>query len=85
MSRGFELRILDIDNLEPGDEYILFPSDRNCIFSADSSCSIVLMDRKSLWAGEGAKPAQPRRNPVGKMCIRDRVYVGEQSVQPYYL
>mgnify|MGYP002244913704 FL=1 len=23
------------------------------------------MDRKYLWAGEGAKPAQPRRNPVG--------------------
>ena len=23
------------------------------------------MDRKNLWAGEGAKPAQSRRNPVG--------------------
>ena len=44
---------------------LLFPSYRYCIFSADSSCSLVLMDRKYLWAGEGAKPAQSRRNPVG--------------------
>ena len=42
-----------------------FPHTATVFFAADSSCSLVLMDRKYLWAGEGAKPAQPRRNPVG--------------------
>ena len=65
VTRAFELRILDIDNLEPEEEYRLFSSYRYCVFSADGSCSLVLMDRKYLWAGEGAKPAQSRRNPVG--------------------
>lgn len=43
-----------------------FPHTATVFFLlTDGSCSLVLMDRKYLWAGEGAKPAQSRRNPVG--------------------
>ena len=51
-----------------------FPHTATVFFSADSSCSLVLMDRKYLWAGKVQSLLSPEgirwelRHAMGEFC-----------------